>query len=76
MTPAPARRWITVREAAEFTNLHPRSVRDMINRGVIRAVRLGRLVRVDLRALKKLDAARVLAANKAGRQLCLKDASW
>jgi excisionase family DNA binding protein len=70
MTPAPARRWITVQETAELTNLHPRIVREMISSGVIRAVRLGRLVRVDLRALEKLDAARIPAANKAGRRLC------
>ena len=70
MTPAPARRWITVQETAEYTHLHPLTVREMIASGIIPAVRLGRAVRVDLRALEKLDAARIPAANKAGRRLC------
>lgn len=70
MTQAPARRWITVQEAADFTNLHPRTVRNMISFGVIRAVRLGRLVRVDLRALDKLEVARIPAKFKTGRLLC------
>jgi excisionase family DNA binding protein len=71
MTPAPARRWITVQEAAKYTHLHLLTVRDMIARGIIPAVRLGRAVRVDLRALEKRDAARLPAAKfKAGGRLC------
>jgi len=71
MTPAPARRWITVQEAAEFTHLNPLTVRDMIARGIIPAVRLGRAVRVDLQALEKPDATRIPASKlKAIRRLC------
>jgi excisionase family DNA binding protein len=71
MTPATARRWITVQEAAEYTHLHLSTVRDMIARGIIPAFRLCRLVRVDLQALKKHNVARTPAAKfKAGGRLC------
>jgi excisionase family DNA binding protein len=70
MTPAPARRWITVQEAAEFTCLRQRTVHNMISCGVIRAVRLGRLVRVDLRALKRDMAQLSRAKLKAGERPC------
>jgi excisionase family DNA binding protein len=71
MTPTPARRWITVQEAAEFTCLRLRTVRDMISCGVIRAVRLGRSIRVDLQAFEKRDAAQIPAAKfKAGGRPC------
>jgi excisionase family DNA binding protein len=46
------RRWITVNECAELLSLHPMSVRKIIARGKIPAVRIGRTVRVDLRALE------------------------
>jgi excisionase family DNA binding protein len=70
MTPAIAHRWITVQEAAEYTGLPPWTLRDRIARGIIPAVRLGRSVRVDLRALDMLDVARIpLAKFKAGRRL-------
>ena len=63
MTPAPARRWITVQEAAEYVGLHPWTIRDRIVRGIIPAVRLGRAVRVDLRALEVIDVARIASAK-------------
>jgi excisionase family DNA binding protein len=50
--PAP-RRWITVGEIASLLSLHPMSVRKMIARGEIGAVRIGRAVRVDLRELER-----------------------
>jgi len=50
--PAP-RRWITVDETASLFSLHPMSVRKMIARGEIGAVRIGRAVRVDLRELER-----------------------
>ena len=58
MTPATARRWITVQEAVEYTHLDVLTVRDMIARGIIPAFRLGRTIRVDLRALEKRGVAR------------------
>ncbi len=71
MTPALARRWITVQETAKYTHLSPPTVRGLIARGVIPAFRLGRLVRVDLRALKKRDSVQILATKfKAGGRPC------
>jgi excisionase family DNA binding protein len=71
MTPVPARRWITVQEAAEYIDLHLWTVRKMIARGLIPAVRLGRAVRVDLRALGMIDLARIPSAKiKKSRRLC------
>ena len=46
------RRWITVRETAELLSVHSMSVRKWIDAGKIKAVRIGRSVRVDLRALE------------------------
>jgi len=71
MTPAPLRRWITPQAAAEYLRLDMLAVRDMIARGIIPAFRSGRLVRVDLQALKKHNVARTPAAKfKAGGRLC------
>jgi excisionase family DNA binding protein len=46
------RRWITVRETAELLSVHPMSVRKWIDAGKIKAIRLGRSIRVDLRVLE------------------------
>ena len=46
------RRWISVRETAERLSVHEMTVRDWVNRGLVPAVRIGRSVRVDLRALE------------------------
>ena len=54
-----ARRWISVNECAELLSLHPISVRKIIARGKIPAVRIGRTVRVDLRALEAQLEAQV-----------------
>lgn len=70
-TLAPARRWITPQAAAEYLRLNMLAVRDMIARGTIRAFRLGRLVRVDLQALRKRNVARIPTTKfKAGVRLC------
>jgi excisionase family DNA binding protein len=58
MNPVTARRWITVQDAADYTGLAPSTVRGMIARGIIPAFRLGRMIRVDLRALEKRGVAR------------------
>ncbi len=46
------RRWITVRETAELLGIRPKSAYDMAARGVLPAVRVGRLVRIDRRELE------------------------
>jgi excisionase family DNA binding protein len=45
------RRWISINSAAEYLALHPVTVRRLIDRGEIPAVRIGRNVRVDLKTL-------------------------
>ena len=63
------RRWITVNECAELLSLHPMSVRKIIARGKIPAVRIGRTVRVDLRALEaQLEAQVKGQAAERGRR--------
>ena len=47
------RRWITCRECAEYLRLHEHGVRKMIDRGAIPAVRVGRAVRIDFKALER-----------------------
>jgi len=63
------RRWISVNECAELLSLHPMSVRKIIARGKIPAVRIGRTVRVDLRALEaQLEAQVKGQAAERGRR--------
>ena len=56
------RRWISVIECARICGLHPMSVRKMIARGVIKAVRIGRSVRVDRKNLE-LDLERQISGQ-------------
>jgi len=48
------RRWITVAEAASYLCLSPRFVYRLIDCGQIPATRVGRNVRVDLKALEAM----------------------
>jgi excisionase family DNA binding protein len=42
--------------AAEFLNVHPRTVRRMLHDGELRAYRVGRLIRVDMRQVYEMVA--------------------
>lgn len=54
-TQAPARRLGTIAAAAEFANVHPRTIRRRIADGTLTGYRVGpRLVRVDLDDLDSL----------------------
>lgn len=46
------RRWLTVREAAEYLGLSVKGAYDMAAAGKLPAARVGRLVRIDLRTLE------------------------
>ena len=46
--------WITVVEAGSYLSLHPESIYRLIDRGLIPASRVGRNVRVDLKALEEM----------------------
>jgi len=48
------KRWITVAETASYLSLHPVSIYRLIDRGQIPAARVGRNVRVDLKALEAM----------------------
>jgi excisionase family DNA binding protein len=63
----PSRRWLTVNETAEVLGLHPMSVRKMIARGTIPGVRIGRSIRVDLRALEANFEYQIEVTGKKGR---------
>jgi excisionase family DNA binding protein len=49
-----APRLTSIDVAAEFLDVHPRTVRRMIHAGELRAYRVGRLVKVDLRQVEEL----------------------
>jgi len=46
------RRWISISQAADYLGLSSSGVRKMISRDLIPHSRLGRVIRVDLRALE------------------------
>jgi len=48
------RRWITVKEAANYLSLHPTTVYRLIDHDLIPATRVGRNIRVDLKALEAM----------------------
>jgi len=41
------RRWITVKAAAEHLSLHPVTIYRLIDKGEIKATKIGRSVRID-----------------------------
>lgn len=47
------RRWISARECASYLSLHLISVYRLIDKGLIPATRIGRNVRIDLKALEE-----------------------
>jgi len=47
------RRWLTIKEAAEYLGLSVKGCYDMAAAGKLPAARVGRLVRVDLLALER-----------------------
>jgi len=48
---AAERRWLSVRQAAEFLGLHPKTVYDLASRGKIPSAKIGGALRIDLRRL-------------------------
>ena len=48
----PERKWLTIRETAEYLGLSVKGAYQMAAAGKLPAARVGRLVRVDLRALE------------------------
>jgi len=48
MTEVPRRRWLTIREAADYLGLHPKTCYVMAGKGILPAARIGGTIRVDL----------------------------
>ncbi len=60
------RRYITVNEAAVYLSKHPITIRRQIDKGEIPASKIGRSVRVDLRALNEmLERQRIGGQNES-----------
>ena len=51
-TPEGLRRWLTVKQAAEYLGLSVKGVYDMAAAGKLPVARIGRVVRIDLQALE------------------------
>ena len=47
------RRWISPKECAEYLGLHLKSIYRLLDRGEIRAGKIGRSIRIDLNALNE-----------------------
>lgn len=60
------RRWANVKEAALLLSVHPMTIRDWIARGLVPAVHIGGVIRVDLRALNQQLEAQLQQQLKAG----------
>lgn len=60
------RRWITVKEASNYLSQHPVTIRRKIDRGEIPASKIGRSVRVDLKALDEMLEKQRIGADDAG----------
>lgn len=61
------KRWISPREAALYLGVHLMTIYGWINAEKIPAARIGRLVRVDLRALDGILEAQAEGRPPAGR---------
>jgi excisionase family DNA binding protein len=65
------RRWLTVAETAAYLGIATKSAYDMAESGKLPAAHVGRLVRVDLRALEAELEAQIqgspVAVSKKGR---------
>jgi excisionase family DNA binding protein len=59
------RRWITVREAAEYLKISVKGTYDMAAAGKLPPARVGRLVRIDGKALEE-ELERQLSGRKPG----------
>jgi len=59
------RRWLTVREAAEYLGLSVKGAHDMASAGKLPAARIGRLVRIDRQRLEA-DLERQTQGGPAG----------
>lgn len=62
------RRWISPKEAGEYLSLHPQTIYQLVYEGKLPVARIGRTVRVDLRALEAQLEAQVKGQTAAWGQ--------
>jgi excisionase family DNA binding protein len=62
------RRWLTIKEAAEYLGLSVKGCYDMAAAGKLPAARIGRLVRIDFLALER-ELERQISGQPAARRL-------
>lgn len=61
------RRWISPKEASKYLSLHLMTIYQLIYADKLPAVRIGRSVRVDLKALEAMLEAQVESRPTSGR---------
>jgi excisionase family DNA binding protein len=66
MSPVPCSRFISVKAAAQYLDVHFLTVYQMIARGQIPSIKIGRCVRVDKRRLDE-DCERQMAGKGGAR---------
>ena len=64
--PDEGRRWLTVKQAAEYLGLSVKGTYDMAAAGKLPVARIGRVVRIDLRALETSLEAQVKGRQAPG----------
>jgi excisionase family DNA binding protein len=51
----PEAKWVTIVEAAQILAVHPNTIRNLINKNVLKAYRLGsRIIRIDANELETI----------------------
>jgi excisionase family DNA binding protein len=59
------RRWVSIREAADFLSVHVQTAYSLFYRGELPGARVGRNVRIDLKRLTEQLEAQMQGANRA-----------
>jgi excisionase family DNA binding protein len=54
MEPQPMVKFLTIKEAAQLTRLHPNTIRNLIQRNELNAERIGRSIRINEQQLLNL----------------------
>jgi excisionase family DNA binding protein len=54
MEPQPTVKFLTIKEAAQLTRLHPNTIRNLIQRNELNAERIGRSIRINEQQLLNL----------------------
>jgi len=58
------KKWISVRETSRYLGIHPITVRRLVDRGQIKAVKIGGSIRIDLKRLDEQLQKDIKQQNK------------